>query len=82
MDCSYRNSLGVPGEGIHTHVGGIAIADVIATFIGAWLIARFTVWKLLPTTIGFFILGVVLHHLLFVKTTFGKLVDDYIVPDK
>ena len=75
MECSYRNSLGVPGKGIHTHIGGIAIADVIATFIGAWLISRFTGWKLLPTTIGFFVLGVVLHDVFCVKTTFGKLIE-------
>jgi hypothetical protein len=75
MDCSYQNSLGVPGQGFHTHVGGIAIADVIATFMGAWLITRFTGWTLLPTTLGFFILGVLLHHIFCVKTSFGKLVD-------
>ena len=74
MDCSYRNSLGVPGQGFHTHLGGVAVADVIATFLGAWLIARFTGWNLLYTTIGLFMIGILLHHVFCVETTFAKLI--------
>jgi hypothetical protein len=72
MDCSYQNSLGVPGQGFHRHVLGVAVGDVIATFIGAWLIARYTGWNLMYTTIVFFALGVLLHHVFCVKTTFAK----------
>ena len=74
MECSYQNSLGVPGQGFHTHLWGVAVGDVVATFIGAWLIARYTGWNLLYTTLGLFILGIVLHHLFCVKTTLAKLI--------
>lgn len=79
MDCSYRNSLGVPGQGFHRHFWGVAIADVMATFLGAWLIARYTGWNVLYTTLGLFIVGVVLHRLFCVETTFSKLIHIHFV---
>lgn len=72
MNCSYQNSLGVPGQGFHRHLGGVAVADVIATFLSAWLITRYTGWNIVYTTIGFFILGILLHHIFCVKTTVAQ----------
>ena len=41
MLCEYRNVLGEPGEGFHTHVFGIAIFDVLGTILAAILIAYY-----------------------------------------
>ena len=72
--CKYKNMLGVPGKGIHSYrIGGIAIADVIMTIIGAFIISFLTGWSFLYTLIGLFILGIILHRLFCVRTTIDKL---------
>jgi hypothetical protein len=72
--CKYKNMLGVPGKGIHSYrVGGIAIADVIMTIIGAFIISFFSGWNFIYTLIGLFILGIILHRLFCVRTTVDKL---------
>ncbi len=72
--CQYKDALGVPGKGIHsTRFAGVAIADVIMTFIGAFLLARGTGWDLGWVTLGLFLLGIFLHWLFCVPTTIGKL---------
>jgi predicted membrane-bound spermidine synthase len=38
--CPFAESLGKPGEGIHSvRLGGLAVVDVAATLLGAWLLA-------------------------------------------
>ena len=75
MLCPYKNLLGVPGKGIHSYrIFNIAIADVIMTIIGAYLISwglKLNFWLVL---IILFLLGIVLHHLFCVKTTIDKLI--------
>jgi hypothetical protein len=72
--CKYKNILGIPGKGIHSYrVGGIAIADVIMTIIGAFIISFFSGWNFIYTLIGLFILGIILHRLFCVRTTVDKL---------
>ena len=72
--CKYKNMLGVPGKGIHSYrVGGIAIADVIMTIIGALIISYLSGWNFIYTLIGLFILGIILHRLFCVRTTIDKL---------
>ena len=72
--CKYKNMLGVPVKGIHSYrIGGIAIADVIMTIIGAFIISFLTGWSFLYTLIGLFILGIILHRLFCVRTTIDKL---------
>ncbi len=79
MDFSrYSEILGKPGKGIHTHVCGIAIADVFMTVLAAWLFHR--VWPRYPFWVwllGLFVLGILLHRLFGVRTVvdrwlFGK----------
>lgn len=41
-DLQNRHMLGKPGEGIHVHVGGIAIADVIMTVGLAYGLSKYT----------------------------------------
>ena len=39
MTCIYKNALGIPGKGVHFHVFGIAIMDVLMTIIGAGILS-------------------------------------------
>jgi len=40
--CKYKNALGIPKKGIHSYrFMGVAIADVIMTILGAYLISIF-----------------------------------------
>jgi len=72
--CKYKNALGVPGKGIHSYrLGGIAIADVIMTIIGAFIISLISGWKFIYTLLGLFILGIIIHKLFCVNTTIDKL---------
>jgi hypothetical protein len=72
--CKYKNALGEPGKGIHSYrIGGIAIADVIMTIIGAYFISFIFHWKFSYTLLGLFLLGIILHHLFCVRTTVDKI---------
>lgn len=72
--CKYKDLLGVPGKGIHSYrLFGVAIADVIMTIIGAAILSYIFKWNFTYTLIGFFLLGIVLHHMFCVKTTIDKL---------
>ena len=72
--CKYRDSLGVPKQGIHSYrFFGVAIMDVIFTIIGAWIISYFTNKSLIFTLIFLFLLGIMLHRLFCVRTTIDKL---------
>ncbi len=70
----FKDVLGKPGQGIHFHIAGIAIVDVIATILVGWLLA----WGLgvnpLWTITGLFVLGEALHLLFGVNSAFVKLV--------
>ena len=66
--CKYKNALGVPKTGIHSYrLFGVAIADVIMTIIGAYLIAYFTKQNFIYTLIILFISGIILHRLFCVR---------------
>ena len=77
--CKYQNSLGIPGKGVHFHVFGIAIMDVLFTFLGAWFIQKslkkskiyIHYWKVL---LALFILGIILHKFFCVETTLNKFI--------
>lgn len=72
--CKYRDSLGVPKQGIHSYrFFGVAIMDVIFTIIGAWIISYFTNKSFIFTLIFLFLLGIMLHRLFCVRTTIDKL---------
>ena len=76
--CKYKNALGVPKTGIHSYrLFGVAIADVIMTIIGAYLIAYFTKQNFIYTLIILFISGIILHRLFCVRTTIDKLLFPY-----
>jgi len=70
----YKNILGVPKKGIHSYrLFGVAIADVIMTFVGAIILSWLFRWNPWITLIALFLLGIVLHHIFGVRTTIDKL---------
>jgi len=72
--CAYKNALGIPGQGIHSYrIFNIAIMDVVMTIIGAYIFSLIFRTSFLYTTIGLFILGIVLHQLFCVRTTVDKI---------
>ena len=71
--CRYNNMLGEPGKGIHSmRLGGVAIADVIMTFIGALFLSFLFQWKFIYAFISLFLLGIFLHRMFCVRTTIDK----------
>lgn len=70
--CAFRDSLGRPGHGVHFHVLGVAIVDVVATLVAAWLFARFMRWPFWVCAIGLAVVGVVAHRLFRVRTTIDR----------
>ena len=72
--CKYKNSLGVPHQGIHSYrLFGLAIVDVIFTIIGAMIISYFSKQSFIYTLVFLFLLGIILHRLFCVRTTIDKL---------
>lgn len=72
MLCKYRDILGKPNQGFHTHIFGIAIMDVVATILIAvllWKIFHVNLWL---TILALFILAILVHRLFCVNTTINK----------
>jgi hypothetical protein len=71
--CRYKDIFGRPGEGAHAYrIFDIAVVDVVATIIAAFLVARvFDVafWKSL---VGLFLVGILSHRAFCVRTTVDK----------
>lgn len=72
--CPYKNLFGSLGTGIHSYrIYNIAYLDVLVTVIGAFILSRILRTPFLYTLIMFFILGIIIHRLLCVRTTIDKL---------
>jgi hypothetical protein len=54
-------------------VGGIAVADVVMTLVGAYIIAYYARASFAWTAAGLFLVGIILHRLFCVRTTIDKL---------
>jgi uncharacterized membrane protein len=75
--CKYKDVLGVPGKGIHSYrIFNIAVADVIMTIIGAYILSIIFKTPFLYTLIALFVLGIILHKIFCVRTTIDKLLFD------
>jgi len=72
MFCKYKNALGIPGKGVHTHVIGFAIMDITMTIVGGALLAYIFKWSYFWTILILFLLGIALHRLFCVRTTLDK----------
>jgi hypothetical protein len=72
--CKYKNIFGKPNEGVHSYrIFNLAIVDIIATLIAAFLISYFFKISFFYTSIFLFILGILFHKLFCVKTTIDKI---------
>jgi hypothetical protein len=73
--CKYKNALGIPGKGIHSYrFFGMAIADIIMTIVGAFIISYFSKISFIKTLLVLFLLGIILHRIFCVRTTIDKLI--------
>ena len=73
MFCEYKNLLGEPGKGVHSHFMGFAWRDTVMTIIGGLLIALVFKFNVLYTIIAVFIIGILFHRLFCVRTTVDKI---------
>jgi uncharacterized membrane protein len=72
--CKYKDIFGNPGKGAHSYrFMGIAVVDVVATLLLAFLISYFAKYKFIHVCIILFILGIIAHRLFCVRTTVDKL---------
>lgn len=71
--CQYKDIFGRPREGAHAYrIFDIAVVDVAATVVVAYVIARvfgFAFWKSL---VALFIVGIISHRAFCVRTTVDK----------
>ena len=77
MLCDYKDYLGIPGQGVHTHIMGIAWRDVVATIVGGFIIALLFKLNILYTILAVFVVGILFHRLFCVRTT----VDKFLFPE-
>ena len=69
----YKNIFGMPGKGVHSiRFAGTALVDYVLTLLVAIITTFVTNIPLELTTIGWFIIGVVLHILFGVQTSTMK----------
>lgn len=80
--CMYKNIFGKVTKGVHSYrFFNLAMVDVIMTLIGGLIISKLSrITKssyyhlsFIQTTIGLFILGIIMHRLFCVRTTIDKL---------
>jgi membrane protease YdiL (CAAX protease family) len=72
---SLANMFGEPGKGIHTHVFGIAIFDVLLTLIAAVVLHKaYPGVSILLWFIGLIVLGILAHRAFGVKTKLNNII--------
>ena len=74
--CKYKDSLGKPGEGLHSYrIYNISVLDVLFTFMLAKFIQYYILeeYEFLMILVSCFAAGIVLHRGFCVKTTIDKL---------
>ncbi len=71
--CKYKNSLGIPNEGVHKHRFGVAVFDVGGTIVIGLVLSFLFKWNTILTITVLFILGIILHRLFCVRTTVDKI---------
>lgn len=71
--CAYRNGLGKPGEGVHFHVFGIAILDLLGALAAAWALSRAFSQPFWAWALGVLLTGVAAHRAFCVRTTVDRL---------
>jgi uncharacterized membrane-anchored protein len=69
----HPDALGRPGEGVHFHVGGVAIVDLGLTAVAAWALARWWGVSFWAVFAGLMALGLAVHRWVGVRTRLTKL---------
>jgi len=73
--CRYKDIFGRPREGAHAYrVLDIAVVDVAATVIVAFIISRVFDTSFWKSLVVLFIVGIITHRAFCVRTTLDKLV--------
>ena len=73
--CKYANIFGKPGEGAHSvRIFDIAIIDVLATILVAWVISKKFHKNFKVILIVLFITGIIVHRVFCVRTTVDKII--------
>jgi hypothetical protein len=76
--CKYKNAFGEPNTGIHKYrFMNIAIVDTLIVLVIAVALAWVFRWPYIPTIVGIYLLGIIVHRLFCVRTgvdilLFGK----------
>lgn len=74
MLCEYANIFGKPHEGPHSfRIFNLAIVDILATIIAAFLLYHYCKTNFLKTLVILFLLSIIFHRLFCVRTTVDKL---------
>lgn len=75
MLCDYKDIFGAPNTGLHSYrIFNIALVDVLATFVLAYILSIFLKkYKLSTITILLFISSIIIHKFFCVETTLTKL---------
>jgi hypothetical protein len=65
--CQYKYILGKPNEGLHTHVFGFAIGDLLMTMILAFIIMEYVKQNITSTISHSLLFGIILLILLLIS---------------
>ena len=72
--CKYKNIFGKPNDDIHSYrLFNIAIIDLLATIIVAWLLSYLFDISFIMITLLLLLMGIILHNIFCVKTTIDLL---------
>ena len=73
--CKYKDIFGKPREGAHSYrIFDLAIVDIVATYILAIFISKYTTYQTNQLFIILMISSVFIHKLFCVETTLTKMV--------
>ena len=73
MLCRYKDIFGRPKEGAHSYrIFDIAVVDVVATVVVAFVIARVFIVAFWKSLLGLFVVGIISHRAFCVRTTVDK----------
>jgi hypothetical protein len=65
--------FGKPGRGIHFHVFGIAIVDLLLTILAAYYISKSTQYSFIFVLMVLLVLSVIVHKIFGVHTTLSNM---------
>lgn len=74
MLCQYKDTLGVPGKGLHSYrLFDLAIIDFLSTILGSVIISRIFNTSFIYVFLALILSGIFLHEIFCVKTKLNQL---------